>query len=117
MLLADATRALPPALSRLATPIVLLLALAFSLFGVIPSGAARQADPGFSPASGPAQVIAQGVVALPEGDVVWRTVRTRALLPQDAPFEERPLGIRSGLVRPAAARRPGVRGAGPAWHR
>jgi hypothetical protein len=78
---------------KLATPIVLLLALAVSLFAVTPSGAARQADPGFSPASGPAQVIAQGVVALPTGDAVWRTVRTRALLPADAPFEERPLGF------------------------
>jgi hypothetical protein len=68
---------------KVATPIVMLLALAVSLFAVTPSGAARQADPGFSPASGPAQVIAQGVVALPEGDAVWRTVRTRALLPQD----------------------------------
>jgi hypothetical protein len=75
------------------TPIVLLLGLVFSLFAVIPSGAARQTDPGFSPAGGPAQVIAQGVVALPEGDAVWRTVRTRALLPEDAPFEERPLGF------------------------
>ncbi len=73
--------------------LVLLFTLVFSLFGGISSGAARQADSGFSPASGPAQVIAQGVVALPEGDVVWRTVRTRALLPQDAPFEERPLGF------------------------
>jgi hypothetical protein len=71
---------------------VLLLALVVSLFGVT-SGAARQVDPGYSPASGPAQVIAQGVVALPAGDVVWRTVRTRALLPADAPFEERPLGF------------------------
>jgi len=71
---------------------VLLLALVLSLFGITP-GAARQAAPGFSPASGPAQVIAQGVAALPEGDVVWRTVRTRALLPADAPFEERPLGF------------------------
>ena len=78
---------------KFATPIVLVIALAFSLFAVIPSGAARQGDSGFSPASGPAQVIAQGVVALPEGDAVWRTVRTRALLPQDAPFEERPLGF------------------------
>jgi hypothetical protein len=78
---------------KFATPIVLVIALAFSLFAVIPSGAARQGDPGFSPASGPAQVIAQGVVALPEGDAVWRTVRTRALLPQDALFEERPLGF------------------------
>jgi hypothetical protein len=75
------------------TPIVLMLTLLLSLFGVVPSGAAGQADPGFSPASGPAQVIAQGVVALPEGDAVWRTVRTRALLPRDAPFEERPLGF------------------------
>jgi hypothetical protein len=73
--------------------LVLLFTLVFSLFGGISSGAARQADSGFSPASGPAQVIAQGVVALPEGDAVWRTVRTRALLPQDAPFEERPLGF------------------------
>src|SRR5215218_1259156 len=76
-----------------ATPIVLVFTLVFSLFGGISSGAARQTDSGFSPASGPAQVIAQGVVALPEGDAVWRTVRTRALLPQDAPFEERPLGF------------------------
>jgi hypothetical protein len=73
--------------------LVLLFTLVFSLFGGISSGAARQADSGFSPASGPAQVIAQGVVALPEGDAVWRTVRTRALLPQDALFEERPLGF------------------------
>jgi hypothetical protein len=71
----------------------LLLALTISLFGVTIPGAARQADSGYSPASGPAQVIAQGVVALPEGDVVWRTIRTRALLPADAPFEERPLGF------------------------
>jgi hypothetical protein len=78
---------------KIATPIVLVIALAFSLFAVIPSGAARQGDSEFSPASGPAQVIAQGVVALPEGDAVWRTVRTRALLPQDALFEERPLGF------------------------
>jgi hypothetical protein len=74
-----------------AMPIVVVCSLLFSLFGVIPSGVAGQADPGFSPVSGPAQVIAQGVVALPEGDAVWRTVRTRALLPQDALFEERPL--------------------------
>ena len=83
--------------SRCATPagrvLVLLLALAFSLLGITTPGAARQADSGYAPASGPAQVIAQGVVALPEGDVVWRTIRTRALLPADAPFEERPLGF------------------------
>jgi hypothetical protein len=75
------------------TPIVLMLTLAFSLFGVVPTNAAAQVDLGFSPSGGPAQVIAQGVVALPEGDAVWRTVRTRAPLPPDAPFEERPLGF------------------------
>src|SRR5215212_4646739 len=82
---------------RYAMPIArvlgLILALAVSLFAVITPGAARQADAGYSPASGPAQVIAQGVVALPAGDAVWRTVRTRGLLPQDAPFEEQPLGF------------------------
>ena len=72
--------------------VALILALAFSTFGVVP-GAARQTDPDYSPASGPAQVIAQGVVELPRGDAVWRTVRTRALLPDEAPFEERPLGF------------------------
>src|SRR5215213_8777462 len=82
------------------TPIILLLSLTFSLFAVVPSGAARQADSGFSPASGPAQVIAQGVVPLPEGDAVWRTVRTRAPLPQDAPFEARPLGFVLASVGP-----------------
>jgi hypothetical protein len=60
-----------------AAPLMLLLALTLSLFGVTTPGVARQADPGYAPASGPAQVIAQGVDALPAGDVVWRTVRTR----------------------------------------
>src|SRR5215213_5529035 len=83
-----------------AMPIVLVCSLLVSLFGVVPSGAAAQADPGFSPASGPAQVIAQGVVALPEGEAVWRTIRTRALLPADAPFEERPLGFVLASVGP-----------------
>ena len=63
MLLVIAGGAAPPGAQITATPIVCSCSLLFSLFGVIPSGAARQADPGFSPASGPAQVIAQGVVA------------------------------------------------------
>src|SRR5215207_8229993 len=78
---------------KTAPTIVLMLTLVLSLFGVVPAGVVGQADSGFSPASGPAQVIAQGVAALPEGDAVWRTVRTRASLPQDALFEERPLGF------------------------
>ena len=72
-----------------------IMMLAFAVLGLSPMNAAhaRQADLTFSPASGPAQVIAQGVAALPTGDAVWRTVRTRAPLPVDARFEERPLGF------------------------
>ena len=73
--------------------VALTMVLAVTLFGVVPLGAAQESDAGLSPASGHAQVIAQGVVALPQGETVWRTVRTRALLPADAPFEERPLGF------------------------
>jgi hypothetical protein len=76
------------------------LAVAASMLAVLVANgvllspaAARQGDTGFSPGTGRAPVIAQGVVALPEGDAVWRTVRTRALLPDAAPFETRPLGF------------------------
>jgi hypothetical protein len=72
---------------------VFVLALMFLMAGTIFPAAARQQDQEYTPASGPAQVIAQGVVELPDGDAVWRTVRTRALMPKDAPFEERPLGF------------------------
>ena len=54
---------------------------------------ARQLPPDYSPASGHAQVIAQGVVELPAEEVAWRTVRYRALLPAEAPFLEQPLGF------------------------
>jgi hypothetical protein len=68
--------------------------LALTFLGLLGSpSAAWQAELGFSPASGHAQIIAQGVVPLPEGESVWRTVRTRAALAPDAPFEERPLGF------------------------
>ncbi|MBW3632897.1 MAG: hypothetical protein KY456_07705, partial [Chloroflexi bacterium] len=70
-----------------------ILSLLFLMAWTVLPAAARQEDQEFSPASGPAQVIAQGVVELPDGDAVWRTVRTRALTPEDAPFEERPLGF------------------------
>jgi hypothetical protein len=73
--------------------LALVIALMYSLVGTFMSAAARQLTEEFSPASGPAHVIAQGVVELPVGDAVWRTVRTRALMPEDALFEERPLGF------------------------
>jgi hypothetical protein len=47
----------------------------------------------YSPLGGTAQIVAQGVAPLPEGNVVWRTVRSRALPLASAPFEEQPLGF------------------------
>ena len=85
--------------SRMTSPVVRVLTAVTTLLvligapGLAGIGSAQQTDLGFSPASGHAHVIAQGVVALPAGDTVWRTVRTRAPLPADAPFEERPLGF------------------------
>ncbi|MFT4040902.1 MAG: hypothetical protein QM692_22155 [Thermomicrobiales bacterium] len=69
-----------------------LTALAGLLF-LAPLTSAQEADLAFAPASGTAQVIAQGVAALPQGNVVWRTVRSRALPVADAPFEARPLSF------------------------
>lgn len=81
--------------SRRPSRLLMALAMMFTAISLpaIQSARAYQADETFSPASGPAQVIAQGVAALPAGDAVWRTVRTRAPLPADAAFEERPLGF------------------------
>lgn len=70
---------------------VVLLLVGFMLAPALSS--AQEADLGFSPASGHARVVAQGVAEIPAGDVVWRTVRTRAQLPADAPFEARSLGF------------------------
>lgn len=72
-----------------------VVALLGFLSGAAPSSPAlawqdQQDDP---LVDGHAQVIAQGVVALPAGDAVWRTVRTRAALPDNAVFEPRPLGF------------------------
>lgn len=71
----------------------LVLAIFAALWGVNPLQSNAQDDADYSPASGHAAVIAQGVVAMPSGDVVWRTVRARALAPEGAPFEERALGF------------------------
>ena len=71
----------------------LVLALAISPLMAFQAANAFQVDETFSPASGAAQVIAQGVSPLPAGDAVWRTVRTRAPLLAEAGFEERPLGF------------------------
>src|SRR5262245_45958212 len=55
--------------------------------------AALQSDAGFTPVSGHAQVIAQGVVELPQGPAVWRTVRARAPGSSESTFEARSLGF------------------------
>jgi hypothetical protein len=74
---------------RVAAPLLLLAVVL-----VAPTiAAARQEAQTYAPGSGAAQVIAQGVVALPAGDVVWRTVRTRAGTLEAAAFEPRPLGF------------------------
>lgn len=78
--------------SRLLTTL-LVVAATFLLGGVVRPSVAQEAGLDFSPGSGQARVIAQGVAALPEGDVVWRTVRARAPLPEEATFEERSLGF------------------------
>ncbi len=59
----------------------------------VPPSTANQADESLLPASVREQVIAQGVVELPDGDVLWRTVWNRAPLSADAPFKARPLGF------------------------
>lgn len=82
---------LPRITLHLGASAALLITLVFSL---APQALARDAaDVTFSPVTGTAQVIAQGVSPLPEGDVVWRTVRARALPLADAPFEEQALSF------------------------
>ena len=70
-----------------------VLAFFVSVVGFAGQSSAQEGDLGFSPTSGHARVIAQGIVPLPTGDAVWRTVRTRALVSADALFEPRPLGF------------------------
>jgi hypothetical protein len=76
-----------------ASTLVLIAALLLCSRWLTPTGMAQEPDAGYAPAGGRIQVIAQGIVPLPQGDVLWRTVRTRAPLPADALFEERPLGF------------------------
>jgi hypothetical protein len=46
-----------------------------------------------SPATGHAQVVAQGVAPMPASSVAWRVVRDTAELPEDSADEERALGF------------------------
>ncbi|MFN8593369.1 MAG: hypothetical protein U0031_18080 [Thermomicrobiales bacterium] len=80
----------PLGLLRSLVVVMLLIGMAGFAAG---DALSRQVASDFAPTSGNAQVIAQGVATLPAGDVVWRTVRTRAMSPQESLFEARPLGF------------------------
>jgi hypothetical protein len=73
--------------------VVLILALGFRGLGFTLLAKAQQTADEYSPARGRADVIAQGVVDLPDGDVLWCILLTRAPLAADAELEERPLGF------------------------
>lgn len=77
--------------TRLRAGTAALVAL-LALLAALPAAAGLRQEAG-SAAAGRAQVIAQGVAALPEGEVVWRTLRARAPLVAEADFAERPLGF------------------------
>jgi hypothetical protein len=57
------------------------------------AGPTAQAQDDWNPAGGSGLVVAQGVAALPAGDVAWRTARGRALPVAEATFERRALGF------------------------
>ena len=79
-----------PGRRRFLATVLIVLAIAWPAVGAV---ARFQVPPDYTPATGPAQVIAQGVVELPAEEVLWRTLRGRAPLPADAPFVARPLGF------------------------
>jgi hypothetical protein len=79
--------------SRTARTATVALPLVLMIWLSVNRAWAQQGDLGFSPVSGHAQVIAQGVVELPRGQAVWRTVRARAPKPPQATFESRSLGF------------------------
>ena len=88
----------------------LVLAMIVALWTAIPSRSAAQDDAGYAPARGHAAVIAQGVVAMPSGEVVWRTVRARAVgtyrLWRDAGFAVG--AVVAGVLADAFGLRPAV---------
>ena len=74
----------------------MLLALClFTAVGlsVTQAAATRQDDGAYTPATGHAQVVAQGVVVLPAEALVWRTVRYSAAPDAKAEFVTWPLGF------------------------
>lgn len=83
------SRAITVATSTVAVVLIFVL----DLWLPVGRAAARQSDAGFTLVSGHAQVIAQGVVELPQGQAVWRTVRARAPGAAEATFEARPLSF------------------------
>jgi hypothetical protein len=74
---------------------MLLALFLFAAVGLSVSqvAATRQDDGGYTPATGHAQVVAQGVVVLPAEELVWRTVRYSAAPAAEAEFVKWPLGF------------------------
>ncbi len=78
-------------------PIVLALLLALASVPIGGTTAAQERD---GPATGRAQVIAQGVAQLPSVPVAWRAIAADAAPPAEAPVAERSLGFVVGDVAP-----------------
>lgn len=77
------------------TALSLLFAIGLAIGLLMPAPPMRAAPPrqNDAPEAGVAQVIAQGVVAMPAADLLWRTVRAQAQPAAEATFAERPLGF------------------------
>ncbi len=73
-------------------PVAMLLLAVLLVASATLSPVARAQD-GWQPVAGEGLVVAQGVSALPAGDVLWRTVRGRALPAGEAEFVRRSLGF------------------------
>lgn len=70
-------------------PVFAVALLAAATLAPLPT----RAQDDWQPTAGGALVVAQGVSALPAGDVAWRTTRGRALPAGEAEFVRRPLGF------------------------
>jgi hypothetical protein len=79
------------AAARFATLITLLALLVAGPVGV--NALLQRYDDRSSPATGHAQVVAQGVSELPGGEVAWRLVESRAQVVEDAELATRDLGF------------------------
>src|SRR5262245_25525801 len=78
---------------RIRPAALILLALVMLGPGAVVIAARLQAQSQPSPATGHAQVIAQGIAAVADEPMVWRVVEQTARLRADATFGRRPFGF------------------------